>query len=483
VSESAQPPRKPNPPTAPSLDSVTTIDDDGSRRFLFPSDVKGRFSTQRIIAAVGLIAIYLALPIIQIGGYPAIFLDISTRRFHLFGFTLAAQDAWLLFFLITGLGFTLFLVTALLGRIWCGWACPHSVFLDQVYRRIERLIDGDARSRRRLAAAPLSGTKLVKRIVKHGLYLLVSAAIVHLLLAYFVSLPALWAMMSSSPSDHLAAFVFMIVSTGILYFNFAWFREQLCIVICPYGRLQSALIDDNSLVIGYDAKRGEPRGKLGAVGAGDCVACNRCVQVCPTGIDIRQGLQMECIACSACVDACDDVMDRVKKPRGLIRYDSVSGLAGKPTHWIRPRTVIYTLLFVAGAVVSAITFLQVKPASFAITRIVGTPYVVDAQNVRNQFMVRIVNKRPDIGRYVVSVKGAAGIVQAGFEGEITLPAMAEEVRPLVLSQNRAVYNGPFEITLKLSDAARTFELERKAEFLGPDAELLKEDDREKGIRR
>lgn len=480
--EAPQPSRK---PSSPSLDSVTTIQDDGSRRFLFPADVKGRFTTQRLLAALGLIFIYIALPIIHIRGYPAVFLDLSTRRFHLFGFTLAAQDAWLMFFLITGLGFTLFLVTALLGRIWCGWACPHSVFLDQVYRRIERLIDGDAPARRKLDSDPLSGPKLAKRTVKHGLYLLVSAGIVHMLLAYFVSLPALWNMMSSSPSDHAAAFVFMLVATGILYFNFAWFREQLCIVICPYGRLQSVLIDDNSLVIGYDAKRGEPRGKLGTQGAGDCVACNRCVHVCPTGIDIRQGLQMECIACSACVDACDEVMDRVKKPRGLIRYDSLSGLAGKPTRWLRPRTIIYTLLFVAGAIVSAVTFAKVKPASFAVTRIVGTPYVVDEQNVRNQFMVRIVNKRPEIGHYVVTVESgrAVGIVQTGFEGDVTLPAMAEEVRPLIVSQNRANYQGPFQLTLKLRDEAGTFELERKAEFLGPDADLLKEDDREKGIRR
>src|SRR4051794_10453347 len=179
----------------PNRNSVTTIRSDGSRSFLYPADVHGRFTTIRRWTALGLIAFYLSLPWIKINGYPAVFLDIAERRFHLFGLTLAAQDLWLLFFVITGLGFSLFFLTALLGRIWCGWACPQTVFLDHVYRRIERWIDGDAVQRRVLAAAPLSGVKIARRLLKHGLYLFVSFAITHLFLAYFVSLPAVWSMM------------------------------------------------------------------------------------------------------------------------------------------------------------------------------------------------------------------------------------------------------------------------------------------------
>src|SRR4051812_35248378 len=248
------------PPTLehPTRNAVTTIRSDGSRPFLFPADAKGRFNRARSFTAFGLIAFYLSLPWFKINGYPAVFLDIAERRFHLFGVTLAAQDLWLLFFVITGLGFSLFFVTSLLGRVWCGWACPPTVFLDHVYRRIERWIDGDAVKRRALHHAPLSPAKIAKRTLKHALYVVVSAVITHLFLAYFVSLPEVWSMVRAAPAEHWSAFGFIAIATGLLYFNYAWFREQLCIVICPYGRLQSALIDDHSLVIGYDAKRGEP---------------------------------------------------------------------------------------------------------------------------------------------------------------------------------------------------------------------------------
>jgi cytochrome c oxidase accessory protein FixG len=471
------------PLTQPSLDSVSTIRDDGSRRYLFPADVSGRFTRARAWAALVLIAIYLLLPWIKVGGYPAVFLDVAERRFHFFGWTLAAQDLWLMFFLITGLGFSLFFVTALLGRVWCGWACPQTVFLDHVYRKIERWIEGDAVSRRLLAGAPWTAKKIGQRVAKHAAYFVVSAAIAHLFLAYFVSIPALWRMMSAAPAEHWSAFAFMAVFSGGLYFNFAWFREQLCIVICPYGRLQSVLIDDDSLVIGYDAKRGEPRGKLGTAGAGDCIACNRCVQVCPTGIDIRQGLQIECIGCAACIDACDEVMTRLHKPRGLVRYDSLRGLAGRATRWFRPRVALYGVLLVVGAAVAAWALSTVKPAYFSVTRMTGMPYVVTPDAIRNQFFVRLVNTRAVATAFVVTTANAVGARQTGFDAPITVAPLGEEVRPLMLVQSRATYTGPFRFTVVVRDAAGTFELKREVEFLGPDARLLQEDDREKAFRK
>jgi len=466
----------------PNLNAVTTIRADGSRPFLFPADSRGRFTTARLFAAIGLIIIYVLMPWVHIGGYPAVFLDVATRRFHLFGFTLAAQDMWLLFFLITGLGFTLFFVTSLLGRIWCGWACPHSVFLDQVYRRIERFIEGDAQARRQLDQSPWTGTKLRKRILKHSLYLIVSAAIAHMFLSYFVSIPRVWEMVQASPNDNWGLFLFMMVATGILYFNFAWFREQLCIVICPYGRLQSVLIDDNTMVIGYDAKRGEPRGRAGTT-EGACVDCTRCVQVCPTGIDIRQGLQLECIGCSACIDACDEVMDKLKRPRGLVRYDSMTHFTGGRTRWLRPRTIIYALLLCIGVTMTAVNFSRVKPASFAVTRMVGTPYVVTPDEVRNIFMVRLVNKQSEPLLLKVRLDGTINAVQTGLTEAEAIPAMTEVVRPLVLTQNRKHYDGAFHFELVMADEAGSFEVRRKAEFIGPAAKLLKEEDNEKGIKR
>jgi len=467
----------------PNRDSVSTIRSDGSRAFLFPADVHGRFTSARSLAAWALIAFYLSLPWIQINGHPAVFLDVAARRFHLFGITLAAQDVWLLFFVITGLGFSLFFVTALLGRLWCGWACPHTVFLDHVYRRIERWIDGDAGARRALQAAPLTPAKLARRIVKHGLYILVSAVITHLFLAYFVSLPEVWAMVRAAPVEHWSAFAFIVIATGILYFNFAWFREQLCIVICPYGRIQSALIDDHSLVIGYDTARGEPRGKVGTAGVGDCVACNRCVQVCPTGIDIRQGLQMECVGCTACIDACDDIMTRIERPKGLIRYDSQLAFTGGRTRWLRPRTLLYGLLLAVGAMVAAWALSTVKPANFGVTRMTGAPYVVDGGTVRNQFLVRIVNKRNEPARFNLRLEATpAGIRHVGFDTAVEVGPLGELVQPLILQQARREYVGPFHFEVRIDDVDGRFHLQRGVEFLGPEARLLREEEKERNER-
>ena len=481
----------------PNRDSVTTIRDDGSRPFLFPADTRGRFTLARRVSALLLIAFYLSLPWIPVNGYPAVFLDVAQRRFHLFGLTLAAQDLWLMFFVITGLGFSLFFVTALFGRIWCGWACPHTVFLDHVYRRIERWIDGDAIQRRALDAAPLSGSKILQRGVKHLLYLLVSAVIAHLFLAYFVSLPEVWVMVSAAPAEHWSAFGFMAVFTGVLYFNFGWFREQLCIVICPYGRLQSALIDDHSLVIGYDSARGEPRMTLtearhwkiagfasgrpdGALPkSGDCVECSRCVQVCPTGIDIRQGLQLECVGCTACIDACDEIMTRLHRSRGLIRYASQASFAGKRTRWLRPRTAVYGVLLLIGLSVASWALSTVRPANLGITRIIGAPYIVSADFIRNQFLVRLVNKRNEPVQFLLHLEGTpAGLRQTGLVGPIAVSALGEVVQPLVLQQPRGDYRGPFIFTVQIQDPAGTFHLGRAIEFLGPDVRLLREEEEE-----
>lgn len=283
---------------APIRDSVTTINKDGSRYFVHPADVRGFWTRLRRLAGFILIAVYIALPIIQINGAPAVFLDIFHQKLHLFGLTFLFQDLWLLFFLITGLGFALFFITSLFGRLWCGWACPQTVFLDHVFRRVERLIDGDAPTRRKIDEAPFTSGKILRRTIKHGIYILLCAGIAHLFLSYFVSIPELYRMAHLSPLENLASFLFVVALSGVLYFNFAWFREQFCIIMCPYGRLGSALIDDNSIVVGYDSKRGEPRGKASNSkgqcnncsssencrsdkSIGDCINCRRCVQVCP----------------------------------------------------------------------------------------------------------------------------------------------------------------------------------------------------------
>jgi cytochrome c oxidase accessory protein FixG len=482
---------------APRRESVTTIGRDGSRRFMFPADTRGRFTLARRIVAYALIGFYLSLPWIKINGYPAVFLDIAERRFHLFGLTFAAQDLWLLFFVITGLGFSLFFITALFGRVWCGWACPQTVYLEHVFRRIEVWIEGDAVARRALDAAPWTTRKIVLRGAKHAAYIVVSAVLTHGFLAYFVSVPEVWTMVRSAPAEHWSTFVFMMAYTGLTYFIFCWFREQVCIVICPYGRIQSALSDDHTVTVGYDAKRGDPPSpRLRRTGPrnedvpglpaealakeGDCVACNRCVQVCPTGIDIRQGLQMECLGCTACIDACDDVMTRLKRPRGLIRYDSQKAFTGGRTRWIRARTVLYFGLLLVGTGVAAWAVSTLKPANFGVTRMIGAPYIVDAGAVRNQFLVRVVNKRNTPAKFVLHLGQVPGDLRSiGFDAAVEVAALGELVQPLVLQAPRATYVGPFKFTVRIEDAAGKFHLEREVEFLGPEARLLREEEEAK----
>lgn len=458
----------------PIRESVTTIGNDGSRIFLHPADVSGRFTLWRRLMAFTLIAVYFALPWIPINGYPAIFLDVIQRRFHIFGLTFAAQDLWLGFFFITGLGFSLFVISALFGRLWCGWACPQTVFLEHVYRRIERWIEGDAAARRKLDARDWDYSKAFKRIIKHGIFILISLIIAHFFLAYFISIPQLYDWMRTSPAEHWGAFIFVIAASAIIYGNFAWFREQLCLVICPYGRLQSALVDDDTMVIGYDEERGEPRGPTKQTGLGDCIDCNRCVQVCPTGIDIRQGLQIECIGCANCIDACDEIMDKVGRPRGLVRYDSLNGLAREKKRIIRPRLFLYAVLLLMGSTAMTLSAMQLRDATMNVVRMTGAPYFITDDGLRNQYLVRIVNKDSNERAYKILTKtpGQQSTIK-GFESEVILQPLGEEVQPLIISVSKEDYRGKFPFTIQLVDERGDVLVEREAEFLGPDPRLLK----------
>ncbi len=288
-----------------------------------------------------------------------------------------------------------------------------------------------------------------------------------MLLSYFVSLPRLYAMMRTAPGENFGSFAFDFLIAGALWFDLAWFREQFCIVLCPYGRLQSALIDSDSLGVGYDTKRGEPRGRKGTEGAGDCVDCLRCVQVCPTGIDIRQGMQMECIGCIACIDACDSVMTKLERKPGLIRYDSRHGFEGKRTRWLRPRTLLYTGLAVLGAIALTFETASLKSATVSLTRVTGIPYVVEGGIVRNQFIVRILNKRnTPIAFQVEIADGPQSLRSTGVEGGITVALLGEETRTVVLKLPRSDLKKELPLRFRVRSGDGTV-IEKTGTFLGP----------------
>lgn len=371
---------------------ISSLDAEGRRRTVHPADVKGRFHTLRHVVFAALIIFLLGIPWIRIGHHPAIFLDVDHRLFFLFGQTFNAQDFWLVFFLLTGIGFGLFVVTTLWGRVWCGYACPQTVFLEGLYRRVERWIEGNRNTRLRRNEQGVNFDWVWRKTLKQIVFVVISLGLSHTFLSYFVSLPAMFAMVQQSPSHHPEAFAWTMIVAGVFYFNFAWFREQMCLIICPYGRLQSVLVDNDTLVIGYDAQRGEPRTKAHAEKGGDCVACNRCVVVCPTGIDIRNGLQLDCIGCAACVDACDEVMTKLGREKGLVRYDSLNGLAGKPKRFWRPRLAFYAFLGVLGLTALTIAIRSHTPFEANLVRMVATPYIVTDTEVRNIFEIHLINK-------------------------------------------------------------------------------------------
>ncbi len=416
-------------PLAPSSkelpeDRLGTADEQGRRIYLYPADVKGWFRTARNFFHAVLMIIFLVLPWIRINGRQALLFDIPQRRFAIFGLTFWAHDGPMVFFVVGGAALALLLVTSIWGRVWCGWACPQTVFVDWLFRRIESWCEGDSVVRRRRDASPMTWNKFLRRSLKWSGFLVASLIITHSFLAYFIGTGPLFEMVRSSPAESPAAFLFMTAGTLLVLFDFGWFREQFCLIACPYGRLQSVLMDEHSMVVAYDATRGEPRRGQAAESspAGDCVNCYRCVQVCPTGIDIRRGVQMECIACTACIDACDDVMVKTKRPKGLIRYDSWLGILGKAPRVLRFRTVLYSLIlifFFSGLVV---TVARRATLDSVVVRAVDIPYQVVGQEVVNHFKVDLRNQSFDDLRVRVAVGDPALQLVIATGNEVFVPA-------------------------------------------------------------
>jgi cytochrome c oxidase accessory protein FixG len=386
-------------------DTLYTIGSDGNRKWVYPQPISGRFYRLRKIVMRSLMVVLFALPWLSWGNQQCVLLDISHRKFTFFGTTFWATDTIYLMMLLGMLGITLFFFTSLLGRIWCGWACPQTVFLEFLFRPLEVLIEGNAANRKRLDQAPWSAHKIRVKFTKFFVFSIVAWFLASSVLAYFFGREPLLEMMTHSPASNPTPFTATLLIGGALLFQFGWFREQFCTVLCPYARFQSVLMDSNSLVIGYDTKRGEPRNKvLSDSKPGDCIDCKLCVRVCPTGIDIRNGLQLECIQCASCIDACNSIMDNIGKARGLIRYDSENNLLGNKTKILRPRVLVYGTIICIYIVVFVTSLTIRKNSDFQIIRSIGVmPYsAVGDDRLSNTFKIHLANKSSQPETYEVS---------------------------------------------------------------------------------
>jgi len=348
-----------------SPDGLTTTSAEGKRLKVFPASPpkKGKWELRRKWVQWGMLFVYVVVPWIKINGHPLLLLEIEKRRFSIFGTSFFAHEVPNLVFVALSFLMAIALITTLLGRVWCGWACPQTVFIDRIYRKIETMIDGDHLDQKRLASTPMNASKFLKRALKFGIFGIISLALGQVFLSYFVDPKLAFHYLLENPANHPTAFLSVIILSGIVFFDFGWFREQFCLVACPYGRFQSVLMDQGSLFLAYDEKR-----------KNDCIECGKCVSVCPTGIDVRHGLQIECIACTACADACDLVMTKIKKPLHLIGYDSIVSLRGMKTKLLRGRTILYGSLLLISLIALTIKLANRETYQMEVTRAVDTPY-------------------------------------------------------------------------------------------------------------
>lgn len=380
-------------------DRIATVDAKGKRKWVFAQKPKGRFYNIRTWVSWGFFALFFTLPFIKLNGRPLFLFNIPEAKFIIFGKIFWPQDFFI--FGLTMVTFIIFIVlfTAAFGRLFCGWVCPQTIFMEMLFRKAEYLIEGDAAKQKLLKNGPWTGEKVRKKLLKHVVFYLLSFIIANFFLAYIIGIDELKKIISEPVSEHFVGFLSILLFSAVFYGVYAYFREQACTVVCPYGRLQSVLLDRNSMIVAYDYKRGEPRGKYKKehqpeeTRLGDCIDCFQCVKVCPTGIDIRNGTQMECVGCTACIDACDKMMDAVGRPRGLVRYASETGIAeGKKLRYTG-RMKFYTVLLIILASLLTLLLLSRKDIQGNIMRARGQLYQErGTDSLSNLYTIRITNK-------------------------------------------------------------------------------------------
>jgi cytochrome c oxidase accessory protein FixG len=378
-------------------DSVATINHKGGRNYIFPKKPKGPLYNKRTVASIAYLIVFFSLPFIKIHGEPLFMINILKRKFILFGQIFGPEDFFI--FMLGMLTFMVFIIlfTVVFGRVFCGWACPQTIFMEMVFRKIEYWIDGDHVKQRQLKEMPWNAYKIGKRSLKITVFWLLSFIIANFFMAYLISMDEVRRYISEGIGNHFGTFSALLIFTTIFFFVFYWFREQVCIVVCPYGRLQGVLLDKNSIVVAYDYVRGEPRGKMKKDAErkdeGDCIDCAACVRVCPTGIDIRNGTQLECVNCTACIDACDEIMTSVKKPARLIRFASENNVAKGEKPRLNGRIIAYSVVLFG--LITALIFMLASRDDVDVTilRASGIVYqTLPDGRIANLYNARLVNK-------------------------------------------------------------------------------------------
>jgi cytochrome c oxidase accessory protein FixG len=435
-----------NIPNEAFRDTIGTIDEEGNRKFIFPKKPSGKFYDYRKWVSYFLLIILIANPFIKINGNQFMMFNVLERRFNIFGFPFWPQDFYLfVLFMIVGVVFVI-LFTVIFGRIFCGWICPQTIFLEMVFRRIEYWIEGDRGAQIRLEKQEWNIEKIRKKGLKWSVFLIISFFIANVFLAYLISSDELFKMIQEGPELHSSTLISLLIFTGVFYFIFAWFREQVCIIACPYGRLQGVLLDNKSINVAYDFVRGEKqlgRSKFNkqedreSSGKGDCIDCKQCVHVCPTGIDIRNGTQLECINCTACIDECDSIMDSVGLPKGLIRYASEDEIEKNSTFKFTARIKGYSaVLFILIGVLVGLLFLRTE-VEVNILRLPGQLYQHKGDNISNIYTFKIINKTSkDFNDIHFKLIGIKGNLQVVGKQELKVPKQGMNAGTLFIEINQ-----------------------------------------------
>jgi cytochrome c oxidase accessory protein FixG len=429
-------------------DELASVSKDGRRRWIYARQPSGTLYRARTVVSLFLLAFLILAPFVTVHGQPLMLLDVINRRFVILGTLFVPQDFYIVVVLALTALVTIVLSTVVVGRIWCGWLCPQTIFMEMLFRKLEYAIEGSTEQQLRRDRGPWTTERKVRTVVKHTVFFALSFGIANVFLAWIIGAQPLYQIITDPPSHHLVGLIAISIFSLVFYGVFARFREQACVLACPYGRMLSSLVDRQTVTVTYDARRGEPRSRIirrqdNVTNGGDCIDCHRCVTVCPTGIDIRNGIQLECVACTACIDACNDVMKRVGRAPGLIRHTSPEAIATGSLTWLRIRVLSYATVWLLLVTASTILLATRPDLDFVVLRQPGTLYAtVAGGDLANFYTLQAMNRSAHPTPVTVEVVEPAGGTVTVLGSSSLVPAYGVLDARLLLRLPSAAVHGP-----------------------------------------